>query len=527
MKVKTVLIVGGGSAGWMTAAALTKFCPHLKVDLIESPIHSVIGVGESTLAHIRDFFQILEVDEKKFLKETGAIYKVGIRFHDFYKKGESWTYPFGQLNACNPPTGLSYWFHLNNHNPKKYPTDTCSLAYEPTGWLSKENRFPTDESRKTNRRVGWDETADIAYHLDAVKTGEWFSNNLCDGVTHHIGIIDKACKKDNGEIESLVTTDGRRLSYDLYVDCSGFNSILLEKEMKSKWISYNVKDGGCFANDRAITCQIPHTDPEVDVKNTTECTALDNGWVWDVSLWERSGVGYVHSSSFVDKEAATEELYDYIVKTRGHHAAARSQFRTIDFRNGKHEKSWVKNVCGVGLANCFIEPLEATGIHMTHQQIVRLCSALSEENVTASDIAMVNKECDDEIETIKGFVASHFAFSARDTDYWKYISEDVEYDFDNPNPKQNFFARLRNVKHEDYIFTSNDYNLGLVYVAGGMHQNPITNVTSKINTLENNWEKDVLIEECGEYFDDYKETMLEWVRSQPSTYQYFKEYIHD
>jgi len=525
MHIRNVLIVGGGTAGWMTAAALLKLCPHIKVSLIESPDHPVIGVGESTLGQINDFFQTLGLKDDMWMKDTGSTYKVNIRFNDFYKKGETWDYPFGsaveRLETC--PQGWMSWFTLNLLKPDKFTRNTFARSHNLVGQLAHYNKL-TDDPRFYFEQ-------DTAYHMDAIKFGQWLKNNFTEGLNYHQGNIVRCEKDDLGYITKLITDDDREFEADLFVDCTGFKSLLLERFMHEPFISYHVDGGGELLNDAAVTCHMPHEDKEKEIVNSTNCTAIESGWVWDVPLWERSGVGYVYSSGFATKDQAEQHIHDYLVKTRGKDRANKASFKHVPFRNGKHKRSWVKNVCAVGLSNCFVEPLEATGLLVTHEQILRLCNNLAGRDgyVPRVEVDMLNLVCDLEIDGFKNFIAAHYAFSQHDTAYWRHVANEIEYDFVR-GALDNLFMRYASEKHVIYEFAGDPaHNDGLRYIAAGMGFNPLNKHTLHLKRLQNSLdpredEENLIIAE--ERFDAWNKEMYDWCKTLPSSYQYQKETIY-
>ena len=285
MQVKDIVIVGGGSSGWMTAAALDVLCPHVNVTLIEDPNQGVIGVGESSLQQIRRFISLLGLKDSDWMKDIGATYKTAISFNDFWKKGESWLYPFGSPDEMESKVPWMAWFVLNATKPGKYTNDTFATTFNPVAHFTKYNKLTYDTTY-------WKPWVDTAYHIDAIKFGQWLKNNVCKRVKHITGTVTGVIKKENGDIDCVVY-NGKTLSADLFVDCSGFKSLLLGEAMDVPFESFHYNDGGCLLNDKAISISVPHENPEKEVTNTTNCTALDNGWVWDVPLWERGGLGYV------------------------------------------------------------------------------------------------------------------------------------------------------------------------------------------------------------------------------------------
>ena len=521
MQIRNVLIVGGGTAGWMTATALVKLCPHIKTSLIESKDQPIIGVGESTLGQINDFFALLDLKDEEWMKETGSTYKSNIRFTDFYKKGETWDYPFGKSTIVDDlPHGWMSWFALNIEKPEKFTRDTFARSMNIIGHLAYANKltrcdkFPFDH--------------DTAYHMDAVKFGQWLRDNRCQEVNHMYGDITGCVKDERGNIDVLYARN-KELKYDLYIDCTGFNSVLLEGIMDVPFKSFHVNEGGCLLNDTAVTCHMPHEQPHLEVTNTTTCTAIDNGWVWDVPLWERSGCGYVHSKDFAKNPE--EELYQYLVKRSGKYRADQAKFRTVPFRNGKHEKAWEKNVVAVGLANCFVEPLEATGLLTTHEQIIRICNTLKgrEGFVPKVEADMLNLVNDLEIEGFKNFIAAHYAFSARETPYWQTVANDVEYDFTTAS-LDNLFVKYSSEKHVTYEWSGDqNYNDGLRYIGAGMGFNPLNKFTLKLTRLQNQLSEaadKIELDKAELLFDGWNKAMYHWCDDLPSSYEFQKQTIY-
>lgn len=521
MQIRNVLIVGGGTAGWMTATALVKLCPHIKTSLIESKDQPIIGVGESTLGQINDFFALLDLKDEEWMRETGSTYKSNIRFTDFYKKGETWDYPFGKSTIVNDlPHGWMSWFALNIEKPEKFTRDTFARSMNIIGHLAYANKltrcdkFPFDH--------------DTAYHMDAVKFGQWLRDNRCQEVNHMYGHITGCVKDEHGNIDILYA-GSKELKYDLYIDCTGFNSVLLEGIMNVPFKSFHVNEGGCLLNDTAVTCHMPHEQPEIEVTNTTTCTAIDNGWVWDVPLWERSGCGYVHSKDFAKNPE--EELYQYLVRRSGKTRADQAKFRTVPFRNGKHEKAWEKNVVAVGLANCFVEPLEATGLLTTHEQIIRICNTLKgrEGFVPKVEADMLNLVNDLEIEGFKNFIAAHYAFSARETPYWQTVANDVEYDFTTAS-LDNLFVKYSSEKHVTYEWSGDqNYNDGLRYIGAGMGFNPLNKHTLKLTRLQNQLSEaadKIELDKAELLFDGWNKAMYHWCDDLPSSYEFQKQTIY-
>ncbi|AGH56986.1 tryptophan halogenase [Cyanophage P-RSM6] len=524
MQVKDIVIVGGGSSGWMTAAALDVLCPHVNVTLIEDPNQGVIGVGESSLQQIRRFISLLGLKDSDWMKDIGATYKTAISFNDFWKKGESWLYPFGSPDEMESKVPWMAWFVLNATKPEKYTNDTFATTFNPVASFTKYNKLTYDTTY-------WKPWVDTAYHIDAIKFGQWLKNNVCKRVKHITGTVTGVIKKENGDIDCVVY-NGKTLSADLFVDCSGFKSLLLGEAMDVPFESFHYNDGGCLLNDKAISISVPHENPEKEVTNTTNCTALDNGWVWDVPLWERGGLGYVYSSNFISEDEAQVELHNYLVKTRGKYRADQVSYRTIPFKMGKHKKSFVGNVIAVGLSNCFVEPLESTGLLVTHEQVIRLCNALSGRNgfIPKVEKEMINQVADHEIEGHKNFVAAHYAFSERKTDFWRTASEVVDYDFCGTD---NLFMRYGSHKYINFDFLTNlgsiEYNDGPRYCAAGMGFNPINKVTLPLSRMCNEIipeEDEQALTNAEKIIDEWHQHMLEYCETLPSSYEFLNQTIY-
>ena len=524
MQVKDIVIVGGGSSGWMTAAALDVLCPHVNVTLIEDPNQGVIGVGESSLQQIRRFISLLGLKDSDWMKDIGATYKTAISFNDFWKKGESWLYPFGSPDEMESKVPWMAWFVLNATKPEKYTNDTFATTFNPVASFTKYNKLTYDTTY-------WKPWVDTAYHIDAIKFGQWLKNNVCKRVKHITGTVTGVIKKENGDIDCVVY-NGKTLSADLFVDCSGFKSLLLGEAMGVPFESFHYRDGGCLLNDKAISISVPHENPEKEVTNTTNCTALDNGWVWDVPLWERGGLGYVYSSNFISEDEAQVELHNYLVKTRGKYRADQVSYRTIPFKMGKHKKSFVGNVIAVGLSNCFVEPLESTGLLVTHEQVIRLCNALSGRNgfIPKVEKEMINQVADHEIEGHKNFVAAHYAFSERKTDFWRTASEVVDYDFCGAD---NLFMRYGSHKYINFDFLTNlgsiEYNDGPRYCAAGMGFNPINKVTLPLSRMCNEIipeEDEQALANAEKIIDEWHQHMLEYCETLPSSYEFLNQTIY-
>lgn len=405
MKTNRIMIVGGGSAGWMTAATLISQFPHKEITLIESPEIPTVGVGESTLGQINRWLQLLGIQDKDFMKHCDASYKLSIRFEDFYEKGDGgFHYPFGEpvesdghISDFTSPKEL--WFLKKHLYPETPVTDYADSHYRNMAYVH-ENRIDVDNLV-------------TAYHFDATKFGLWLRDHYCIplGVKHiREDIID--IEKDETGIVSL---NGH--TADMYIDCTGFKSMLM-RELYVKFLSYN----DMLPNNKAWATRVPYKNKEEELQPYTNCTAIENGWVWNIPSWERIGTGYVYSDRYVDDEQALKEFKKHLDGKGSDYS--QSEFKNISMRVGRHEKFFVKNVCAIGLSAGFIEPLESNGLLSVHEFLINLVKVMKRgDKLSQWDRDNFNTESCRFFDEFAEFVALHYALSHRDdTKYWQDIS---------------------------------------------------------------------------------------------------------
>lgn len=465
MEVNKIIIVGGGSAGWMTAATLIKAYPDKDITLIESPNVPVIGVGESTIARVRNWTKFLELDDKHFLSHTDGIYKLSIKFTDFYKKGEAFHYPFGNCPEEGNKAGLNDWWFKKSLYPETPQSDYADCMF-PIMSLINNNKM-TDESFE-----GYDFSRDVAFHFDAIKFGQWLKEHYClpRGVNHIQEDIVDVPTDENG-VKCLVT---KNYSYyaDLYIDCTGFKSLLLDKTLKEPFESLT----DTLPNNSAWAVRAPYRDREKELKPYTNCTAIENGWVWNIPLWNRVGTGYVYSDKFVDDETALQQFKNHLNREDVNDL----EFRNIKMRTGIHKRLFVKNVAAVGLAAGFIEPLESNGLFSVHEFLKELVRTLRRDNVTQWDKDNYTYSCKYMFTGFAEFVALHYAMSNRnDTEYWKANNnKQWEEALIDLSPKfQRGFVHAAISRNVDFNFP-NDGG-GLHAIAAGMNWAPTDEMTLK------------------------------------------------
>jgi len=446
--IKDICIVGGGTAGFMTAAVLSKL--DVNVKCIYSSKIGIIGVGESTQTAINDIFSFLGLADKDWMAKCNATYKTSVAFESWNTPGDMFYYPFQKIQTDED--NISNFLELCALFPDEM--DGTQFAR----FVSPASRYGELNTLEYN---GWDFDLDTAYHFDshllskvlydvAQKNGVEFIDDTYVMSHHNSNGIEKITCEKTGEHCA-----------DLFVDCTGFKSLLLGKEMKVPF-----KDYKTMINHRAITAKVPYKNKEEQLKNYTNNIAMNNGWCWEIPLWDGMSLGYVHSLKFATEEEISEEFNKFVLEKYG----VKPETRITSFRPGRYERAWEKNVVSIGLAYGFIEPLEATGLYSVVQNIFRLLEAISKSpRINQFDRQMYNHTVNLELDKQQGFVDIHYTSAHRDdTEYWQHVTNDVEYDWDGVNQKHaiNMTAVDRNY--------GNNYHGGIAYILAGNGYLPIS-----------------------------------------------------
>jgi flavin-dependent dehydrogenase len=534
MNIKSVCIVGGGSSGWMTAAALSKLCPHLEITLVESKKVKTVGVGESTLGHINKFLDMLDLKDEDWMAECNATYKNSIQFTNFRDgNGEVFQYPFVQgYDFTDANNGLDTWGELATLYPEEFPPETFSEMYAPVNtFLAKHNK-QSNNSDKSLRHYSF--KYDTAYHMDAALFGQYLKDKIAipNGVTHMYKDVHSYVKDSQGNILQILCDDGHNLKADLWIDCTGFQSILLEGWMSSTFIPFDKH----LANDKAWACRLPYVDREREMHNVTDCHALDNGWVWNIPLWNRIGTGYVFSSRFISIEGAQQEFREHLAKKHSPELAEAAEMFLVSIKHGHRRRAFVKNVVGIGLSYGFVEPLESTGLLTTHENIIKLIDLLNRRDgyVTRSEQEAYNYAVEYDILGFRDFVSMHYSLSKRtDTPYWRWCTQLNEYhptQFNDFVPQYNSYTNLL-----VSIQASNTLNAGMQggnFIAAGMGIKAVSTpaivnaryaFTSEIDPSSNGFRP---LEDSRKKFHQSKKHIEDYVKTLPSHYQYLKENIY-
>ena len=402
--VKNIVIVGGGTAGWMTAAAMSALISNgCKIRLVESDEISTIGVGEATIPVIRGFNQLIGVDENEFLRQTQGTFKLGIEFVNWSKQGESYIHGFGVIGR-DQLLAKFYQYWLKLYQAGKAPGVEHYSINTMAASMNKFMRAATDS--------GDSPLSDIshAFHFDAGLYAKYLRGlSEARGVRRTEGrIVDTVLRADDGFVEAIVMENGERIEGDLFVDCSGFRGLLIEGALKTGYEDWS----HWLPCDRAIAVPCESVSPLLPY---TRATAHDAGWQWRIPLQHRIGNGHVYSSKFMEPEQAESILMNNL------DGKPLAQPRHLKFTTGKRKRAWNKNVVAIGLAGGFMEPLESTSIHLVQTGITRLLMMFPHLGYDQADIDSFNEATDNEYAAIRDFLILHYKLNAREgKPFWDY-----------------------------------------------------------------------------------------------------------
>jgi tryptophan halogenase len=402
--IRSIAIVGGGTAGWMAAASLSYFLAKhdCSIRVIESEQIGTVGVGEATIPPIMNFLQVLKIDEDELIRETSATFKLGIEFKDWTRIGDSYIHPFGNtgfdLDGVPFP---AYWQRMRQQGLAA-PLDDYSLQAQ----AARKGRFMRPIQAPNTPLNG----ITYALHFDAALFARYLRRySEKRGVLRTEGkVVDVALAPETGFIQSLTLENGERIEADLYIDCSGFRGLLIEQALKTgyeDWTSW-------LPCDRAVAMPC---ERDGEPASHTLSTALEAGWKWRIPLQSRTGNGYVYCSGFIEEEQAIERLLG------GLDGKPLAEPNRLRFTTGRRRQSWNKNCVSLGLASGFLEPLESTSIHMVQRGIALLLAFFPDRRFAQPDIERYNKTLASEYERIRDFLVLHYATNQRaDTEFWRH-----------------------------------------------------------------------------------------------------------
>ena len=403
-RIKKIVIVGGGSAGWMCAAALSRVLggQDCNISLVESDEIGTVGVGEATIPPMASFNEILGVAENEFMQATQGTFKLGIEFVNWGSLGHSYIHPFGNFGADIDSLPFhQYW--IKGHQRGVIPDlSTFSLA----AVASLKNRFTKPVSIKNSPLA---EIA-YAYHFDAGLYAKYLRNYAEARGVHRIeGKIGRAnLNSDTGFIESVVLQNGHVIEGEFFIDCSGFRGLLIEEALKTGYHDWT----NFLPCDRAVAVPCERTEPLLPY---TRSTAHSAGWQWRIPLQHRTGNGHVFCSQYMSEDEATHILLSNL------DGAPTAEPRTLKFVTGKRKKFWNKNCVALGLSSGFMEPLESTSLHLIQTGISKLINLFPDKRFDKVNEDKYNEQSHDEFDRIRNFIILHYwATDREDSEFWRY-----------------------------------------------------------------------------------------------------------
>ncbi|UTF59869.1 tryptophan halogenase family protein [Gilvimarinus sp. DA14] len=406
-QINHLVIVGGGTAGWMAAASISRQLANfpIKITLIESEDIGTVGVGEATIPSIRSYNDSLGIDEIDFIKATQATFKLGIEFRDWREKNSRFFHPFADYGI--DLNGVAFHHYLTRAQSLRLPADPAEYSFATQ--LAWQNRFAQPHPNPPSPLADFG----YAYHFDAGRYAQFLRAYAeARGVTRIEGkIANTELQPDNGNITAVTLDDGRRVSGDFYVDCSGFRGLLIEQALHTGYDDWRQ----WLPCDSAIAVQ---SDKAAELTPYTRTTAKAAGWQWRIPLQHRTGNGYVYASEFCQQDEAEATLLSGLDTT------ALTEPRRFQFVTGKRKKIWHKNCFALGLASGFLEPLESTSISLIQTGISKLLEFFPHQGINRADQNEVNRQHSHEFERIRDFLILHYKASKRsDTPFWQHCRQ--------------------------------------------------------------------------------------------------------
>ena len=407
MAIDNIIIVGGGTAGWMAAAALSRLRAGspVAITLVESEVIGTVGVGEATIPPFLDFNRLLEIDEREMLAAVQGSFKLGIQFVNWGKQGDSYIHPFG--NYGYQMEGVS--FHHVWHKYRQAGDNRPIQVFNMETMAAHFGRFARTEDYQREDLP----PVNYAYHIDAGRYARFLRSYAeARGVVRKEGkVIDVALNGESGFVTSITLDDGTTIAGDLFIDCSGFRGLLIEQTLKTgydEWTNF-------LPCDRAVALPCKREGGSGPLPYT-RATAHSAGWQWQVPLQHRNGNGHVYCSSYISDDDARAAVVDQL------ESPPLSDARFLRFKTGKRRQQWSKNVVAIGLSAGFLEPLESTSIHLIQLAIGRLLDLFPDLNWDPTAETEYNRLMDLEYERVRDFLILHYHATERtDTPFWNYV----------------------------------------------------------------------------------------------------------
>jgi len=397
--VKKVVILGGGTAGWLAAALLKKVIGSvIDIELVESEEIGIVGVGEATIPPIRLVNQVLGIAEADFLRETNATIKLAIKFENWKLQGESYFHTFGA-----PGRSLAFCHFHHLWQKARQAGDTTPLwAYDLNYLCATAGKFAPIQSKDHILELPY------AYHFDAALYARYLRKlSEAMSVLRTEGRVEHVTRHYNGDVKSLLLADGREVIGDLFIDCSGFSALLLQQQLSTGFDDWS----HLLPCDRAVAVPSERFEQTLPY---TRSIAHAAGWQWRIPLQHRNGNGLVFSSAHYSEQQAMDILMQNLERP------ALAEPRVIRFKTGRARKQWHRNVIAIGLASGFLEPLESTSIHLIQSGIVRLLQLFPHRGIDDAKVAEYNKQSELEFRQIRDFLILHYHVNQRtDSQFWR------------------------------------------------------------------------------------------------------------
>lgn len=403
--IRTVLLVGGGTAGWMTAAYLVKAFGHaVKITLVESARIQKIGVGEATTPNLQKvFFDFLGIPEQEWMMAVNGSFKTAIKFIDWRKRDPGapanyFYHSFGVLPNINGIPLAQFWFQQTGGQGE--PFDYA--CYRQPHLL---------DAQRSPRFMDGTPAMPSAWHFDAHLVADFLMKwATARGVERVVDEVNQVHLDAQGAIARVDSVSGRSLTADLYIDCSGFRGLLINQALGEPFI--NMKDQ--LFCDSAVAAAIPNDDAKLGIEPYTSAIAMKAGWTWKIPMLGRFGSGYVYASDFATEEEATRDFCQLWGLNE-----AKVNFNRIRFRTGRNRRAWVKNCVSIGLSSCFLEPLESTGIYFITAAIYQLAKFFPTRAFDQALIDQFNREIEYMYDDCRDFVQAHYFITDRDdSPFW-------------------------------------------------------------------------------------------------------------
>ncbi|MCA0902894.1 tryptophan halogenase family protein [Qipengyuania aquimaris] len=475
MAIEHIVIVGGGTAGWMAAAALSRIRDgrNLKITLIESEQIGTVGVGEATIPPFVEFNQALEIDEREMLSATQGTFKLGIQFSNWGQVGESYIHPFGNYGYDLGGINFHQVWHALRQRGDKRPLQAFNLETMAAyfGRFSRTQDYNRDDLPPMN----------YAYHIDATRYAGFLRQYAEKrGVVRQEGRVeDVSLHGESGFVKSVTLQSGQTIEGDFFVDCSGFRGLLIEQALETGYEEWT----HLLPCDRAVALPCNRDDGSPPPP-FTKATAHSAGWQWQVPLQHRNGNGHVYCSEFM----SDDEAHDILVKNLAGKPTAEPNF--LRFVTGRRKKFWNKNVVSIGLASGFMEPLESTSIHLINTGVNKLIALLSLDGVNEAQISTYNRITRKEYERIRDFLVLHYNATRRnDSPFWDHVRT-MEVPDTLTEKVEIFKANGQVLREEDELFTTTSWaavmmGQGISMVGNSpMADNVATQMAGEVDEME-------------------------------------------